>query len=149
MDFCLITWTYASFFHQEGLQNLQSPAFLASESSENASIDDTSSERSLIPASQSVLTARDIQNAEIMYLTTDGQPTEQPARDDAPPAKKSRIQGNSETCLTNFDLRQILSKSVTGQAILASYHPSNGLSSKCQGYLTTIIICHFFDADIK
>jgi len=43
----------------------------------------------------------------------------------------------------------LLQKTVIGQAIIASYHARNGLPLKCQQYLANIIICHFFDNNIK
>ncbi|KAH0822739.1 hypothetical protein GEV33_000052 [Tenebrio molitor] len=51
-------------------------------------------------------------------------------------------------CMVDFDLKKLLAKTVTGQAIMASYN-DRGLSPKCQGYLTNIVICNFFDIDIK
>lgn len=51
--------------------------------------------------------------------------------------------------LENFDLKTLLQKTVTGQAIIASYDAKSGLSSRCQQYLANIIICHFFDNNIK
>ncbi|XP_068902975.1 uncharacterized protein [Tenebrio molitor] len=51
-------------------------------------------------------------------------------------------------CMVDFDLKKLLAKTVTGQAIMASYN-DRGLSPKCQGYLTNIVICNFFDIDIN
>ncbi|XP_071652958.1 uncharacterized protein [Temnothorax longispinosus] len=60
-----------------------------------------------------------------------------------------RIDETVDMMLENFDLKALLKKTVTGQAIIASYDARSGLSLRCQQYLANIIICHFFDININ
>ncbi|XP_024877805.1 uncharacterized protein LOC112458415 [Temnothorax curvispinosus] len=60
-----------------------------------------------------------------------------------------RIDETVDMMLENFDLKALLKKTVTGQAIIASYDARSGLSLRCQQYLANIIICHFFDNNIN
>ncbi|XP_018371195.1 PREDICTED: uncharacterized protein LOC108766410, partial [Trachymyrmex cornetzi] len=51
--------------------------------------------------------------------------------------------------LESFDLKALLQKTVTGQAIIASYNTRSGLPLKRQQYLANIIICYFFDNNVN